>query len=81
MLNRYPLWKYVLVVGVLLVSTLYALPNLYGEDPAVQVSPQRGVTVDDAVRERVLGVLGQAGLEPVDSDVDDRGLLVRWAAR
>ena len=38
MLNQYPLWKYILLVVVLLFSSIYALPNLYGEDPAVQVS-------------------------------------------
>lgn len=38
MLNQYPLWKYILLIVVLLISSLYALPNLYGEDPAVQIS-------------------------------------------
>jgi len=38
MLNQYPLWKYILLILVLLVSTIYALPNIYGEDPAVQIS-------------------------------------------
>ncbi len=38
MLNQYPLWKYILLVVVLLFSSIYALPNLYGEDPAVQIS-------------------------------------------
>ena len=62
MLNRYALWKYLLILGVLLVSTLYALPNLYGEDPAVQISPQRGLTMDEGVRTRILGVLDAAGI-------------------
>jgi len=38
MLNQYPLWKYILLVVVLLFTSIYALPNLYGEDPAVQIS-------------------------------------------
>ena len=38
MLNQYPLWKYILLVVVLLFASIFALPNLYGEDPAVQVS-------------------------------------------
>ena len=38
MLNKYPLWKYILLIVVLLFSSIYALPNLYGEDPAVQIS-------------------------------------------
>ena len=42
MQNRFPLWKNVLIVLTLLLGILYALPNLFGEDPAVQISPQRG---------------------------------------
>ena len=38
MLNQYPLWKYILLIVVLLIGSIYALPNLYGEDPAVQIS-------------------------------------------
>ncbi|AOU98231.1 protein-export membrane protein SecD [Acidihalobacter yilgarnensis] len=37
-MNRYPLWKYLLIVAVIAVGLLYALPNLYGEDPAIQIS-------------------------------------------
>ena len=42
MINQYPWWKNLLIVVILAVSTLYALPNLYGEDPALQVSSLRG---------------------------------------
>jgi len=38
MLNQYPLWKYILLVVVLVFSSIFALPNLYGEDPAIQIS-------------------------------------------
>ena len=38
MLNQYPLWKYIALIVAIIFGTLYALPNLYGEDPAVQVS-------------------------------------------
>ncbi|MFI8318662.1 protein translocase subunit SecD [Kosakonia cowanii] len=47
MLNRYPLWKYIMLVVVLIVGLLYALPNLYGEDPAVQISGARGVAASE----------------------------------
>ncbi len=48
MLNQYPLWKYILLVVVLFFASLYALPNLYGEDPAVQVSHRtKFLTADD----------------------------------
>ncbi len=45
MLNRFPLWKYLMVISVLLISALYALPNIYGEDPAVQITGSRGTEV------------------------------------
>jgi preprotein translocase subunit SecD len=38
MLNQYPLWKNLLIVFVLLLASVYALPNLYGEDPALQLT-------------------------------------------
>ena len=45
-MNRYPLWKYLIVVGSVLLGLLYTLPNFYGESPAVQISPAR--TADKA---------------------------------
>jgi len=47
MLNQYPLWKYVLLVVVLLFTSIYALPNLYGEDPAVQISHRSKSLIDE----------------------------------
>ena len=45
-MNRYPLWKYILIAVIVAVSALYALPNIYGKDPAVQVSSSRGQAGD-----------------------------------
>ncbi len=36
-MNRYPLWKYLLILVVIIAAFIYAAPNLYGEDPAVQI--------------------------------------------
>ena len=47
MLNQYPLWKYILLVVVLLFASIFALPNLYGEDPAVQVSHRTKSLIDE----------------------------------
>ncbi len=48
MLNQYPLWKYILLVVVLIIASIFALPNLYGEDPAVQVSHRtKSLTEED----------------------------------
>jgi preprotein translocase subunit SecD len=44
-MNQYPLWKYILILLIILVGTVYALPNLYGEDPAVQITSARGFSL------------------------------------
>ena len=62
-MNRYPAWKYVIIVVALLVAALYTLPNFYGEAPAVQVSSGKAtIKVDTAVLERVQQVVKAAGL-------------------
>ncbi len=40
-MNRYPLWRYVLLTFLILVGAIYAFPNLYGEDPAIQISAKK----------------------------------------
>jgi preprotein translocase subunit SecD len=56
-MNQYPAWKYLLILAILLVGTLYALPNLFGEDPALQVTSARGFalpqTLEPAIEERL----------------------------
>jgi preprotein translocase subunit SecD len=44
-MNQYPAWKYLLIVVILMVGTLYALPNLFGEDPALQITSARGFAI------------------------------------
>ena len=44
-MNQYPAWKYLLIILVLVVGTLYALPNLFGEDPALQITSTRGSAI------------------------------------
>ncbi|MGM0412451.1 MAG: protein translocase subunit SecD [Pseudomonadota bacterium] len=56
-MNRYPLWKYLLIAAVLVVAGLYALPNLYGQDPAIQINAEDTADVDEDVRETVLETL------------------------
>ncbi|NIP72998.1 MAG: protein translocase subunit SecD [Gammaproteobacteria bacterium] len=61
-MNRYPLWKNLLVLALALVGALYALPNLYGKDPAVLVSSVRAEPLDAGVRGSVEGILKDAGI-------------------
>ncbi|MDL2336877.1 MAG: protein translocase subunit SecD [Pseudomonadota bacterium] len=63
-MNRYPLWKYAILLAALLVGLIYTLPNLFGEAPAVQVSSGRAtLKIDGNVATRVEQVLTQAGLK------------------
>ena len=64
-MNRYPVWKYAILVIALLVGLLYTLPNFFGEAPAVQVSSAKAtIKVDAAVLERVQAALDAAQVKP-----------------
>lgn len=70
-MNRYPVWKYAILVIVLLVGTLYTLPNFFGEAPAVQVSAVKSsVKVDTAVLQRVEEALKAASITPVSVSLE-----------
>ena len=77
---EYPRWKFILAALILVLSTLYALPNLYKQDAAVQITANRGSVVDAALRDRVAGLLDAAGI-PYKSVAEEGGnLLVRLAS-
>ncbi|MBW8721094.1 MAG: protein translocase subunit SecD [Polaromonas sp.] len=62
-MNRYPAWKYAIIVVALLIAALYTLPNFFGEAPAVQVSSAKStVKVDTATMARVEQTLKDAGI-------------------
>ena len=64
-MNRYPVWKYVIIVFALVVGGLYALPNFFGESPAVQVSGAKPlVKIDSGTLVQVQAALKTAGIEP-----------------
>ena len=75
-MNRYPLWKYLLLLAALAVGVVYALPNLYGEDPALQISSTRGL-VDERVRAEVERTLKEAGLPYKSVALEGERILVR----
>jgi preprotein translocase subunit SecD len=77
-MNRYPLWKYVIIVIALLIGVLYTLPNFFGEDPAVQVSSGKtGVRVDASTETRIEQLLAQAGIKPDAVTLDPNSVKVR----
>jgi preprotein translocase subunit SecD len=74
----YPRWKYALALLVLVASVLYSLPNLYPQDPSVQITANRGAKIDQALHTQVAGMLASAGVKPKSISVDrDGNLLVR----
>ncbi|WP_458734569.1 protein translocase subunit SecD [Zobellella taiwanensis] len=78
MLNRYPLWKYLMVIFVITISFLYAAPNLFGEDPALQVSGSRGTQVTPAILTQAQQSLQQAGIDVKSAALADNQLLIRF---
>ena len=78
-MNRYPLWKYAIIVIALLIGSLYTLPNFFGEAPAVQISAGKAsVKVDLAVQERVQAALKAANLAPDVVTLENGSLKVRF---
>jgi len=65
MQNHFPLWKNILIVMVFIVATIYSLPNLYGDDPSVQVSSAQAIT------------LGQEQANRIESEIKNAGVAVR----
>lgn len=77
-MNRYPLWKYAILVVALLIGVLYTLPNFFGEDPAVQVSSARSsVRVDASTQARIQQALAAAGIKPLSIAQDANSIKVR----
>jgi preprotein translocase subunit SecD len=79
-MNRYPVWKYAILVVVLLVGLVYALPNFFGEAPAVQVSAAKSTAkVDAATQARVESLLKAGGLVPDLLTLDANSVRARFA--
>ncbi len=80
-MNRFPLWKYVLIGFTLVIALLYTLPNFFGEVPAVQLSPLRTVEkVDTALLEQVEAALKSASLAYSGVELAGNSVKVRFAS-
>ncbi|MBM4180937.1 MAG: protein translocase subunit SecD [Betaproteobacteria bacterium] len=79
-MNRYPLWKYIVIGVALLIAFFYTLPNFFGEVPAVQVTPVRTTEKVDAVlMQRVEAAVKTAGVAAQGISLDARGVKIRFA--
>ncbi|MEJ4042852.1 protein translocase subunit SecD [Erwinia sp. SLM-02] len=79
MLNRYPLWKYIMLIVVLLVGLLYALPNLYGEDPAVQVTGARGSAASEQTLVQIQNALKEENIQSKSIALENGAIMARFA--
>jgi preprotein translocase subunit SecD len=78
-MNRYPLWKYLLILAVMLAGLIFTLPNFFGESPAVQVSPLRtSLKADAALLGRVESALKTASLNPEMIALDGNSVKARF---
>ena len=78
-MNRYPVWKYAIILIALVVGVVYTLPNFFGEAPAVQVSAVKvGLKVDSTTQARVEEALKTAGLVPDAVTLDGNSVKARF---
>ena len=78
-MNQNPLWKNLLVLLVLIGGGLYALPNIFGSDPAVQISARRDAVIDQALADQVADRLKAEKIAFSSVEIDDQSILVRFA--
>lgn len=77
-MNRYPLWKYFLIATVVALGFIYAAPNLYAPDPAIQISGQSSAMVmDDAVLKKALSGLSESEIAYFGETLTERNILIR----
>ncbi len=77
-MNRYPLWKNLLVLGVVVFGTILALPNIFGDDPALQVSREDGQAVPEFTLSAIRSVLEEENIGYIAADFEENAVLVRF---
>ena len=76
--NRYPAWKYLLLVLVTVIGLTFAMPNIFGDDPAVQISPAKSVTFSVETQQQVDKILADANLTVKESVFENGTFLIRF---
>jgi preprotein translocase subunit SecD len=77
-MNKYPLWKYLIILAVVIPGFLYALPNLYGEDPALQISATRAAIIDESTEQQLKSVLDEKGISFHSLQRTENGIQIRF---
>jgi preprotein translocase subunit SecD len=77
-MNRYPAWKYILIFVILVVSVIYALPNLYGKDPALQISATRTAEISELTQFQIEDGLKKANIPDKSLELGANSIIVRF---
>ena len=77
-MNRYPLWVNILVLAVILGGAMFALPNMYGDDPALQITREDGIPMTDIVRGQVVAALDEQEIDFSSVLLEDEAVVVRF---
>src|SRR5690606_12864321 len=78
MLNKYPLWKYLLILAVLALGLVYSAPNLYPDDPSIQITgTSTALRIDEVSVDKAVQALRAAGITVKSSEITDGGGLLR----
>jgi preprotein translocase subunit SecD len=77
-MNRYPIWKNILVVVVVLVGLFFALPNIYDQDPSIEISGTRRAEVDSTTESKIKQVMELAGINYKAIETENSKLLIRF---
>lgn len=78
MLNKYPLWKNLIILVALVIGFVYALPNLFPDDHAIQITGARSSTeINQRILDRALGAMEAEGISVKSSELQDRNGLIR----
>ncbi|MFP3029409.1 MAG: protein translocase subunit SecD [Arsenophonus sp.] len=78
MLNSYPLWKYFMLIAALVIGLLYAVPNIYGEDPAVQITGVWGTAANEQTLDQVNNILTKEKIESKSIALESGIILARF---
>jgi preprotein translocase subunit SecD len=78
MRNRYPVWVNLLILTVLAFGIIYSLPNFFGEDPSVQLSPSRNAKIDQNTQIQIEKLLADNNLKVKATELNDKRILVRF---
>ncbi|MDX1796158.1 MAG: protein translocase subunit SecD [Hydrogenovibrio sp.] len=76
--NQYPTWKYLLLLIVIVLGAIYSAPNLFGDDPAVQISPAKSVTFDRSTEQKVVQALKSAQIDVKSANFQGQQYLIRF---